>query len=175
MTDEELMVRVAAGDQEAFTVLYGRHRDTVAGHLWRLCGDAELTADAVSEAFVRVWRRARTFSEARGSFRAWLLTVAANALRTQYTRHREPTVPFPEGDLPDGDCPTDEDHVHAVALRAVWPRLSSDHREAISLRFFSGCSYDDIAAVQGVPAATARTRVFYGLKKLRSFLEVQAS
>ena len=175
MTDEELMVCVAAGDQDAFTVLYGRHRDAVAGHLWRLCGDAELTADAVSETFVRVWRRARTFSPDRGCFRPWLMTVAVNTLRTVWKRDHTPTFPLPEGDLPDGNATPDDRVIHAVALHAVWPRLSLEHREALSLRFFSGCSYEEIATVQRVPPATARTRVFYGLKKLRSLLEVDPS
>jgi RNA polymerase sigma factor (sigma-70 family) len=172
VTDEELMDRVVAGDQGAFTVLYGRYRETVADHLWRLCGDAELVADAVSETFIRVWRRARTFSVARGGFRPWLLTVAANTLRTLWKRERTPTTPLTDDNLPDGDARSDDQVVHALALRAVWPRLSLEHREALSLRFFSGFSYEEIATVQRVPAATARTRVFYGLKKLRSLLEV---
>ncbi len=127
MTDEELMVQVAAGDQGAFTVLHGRYRDAVAGHLWRLCGDAELTADAVSETFIRVWRRARTFSSSRGGFRPWLLTVASNTLRTVWKRERMPTTPLADVDLPDTEARSDDQVVQTLALRAVWPRTRPRH------------------------------------------------
>ncbi|MCU0613336.1 MAG: sigma-70 family RNA polymerase sigma factor [Candidatus Eisenbacteria bacterium] len=170
MTDEELMERVAHGDEHAFAELYVRYRDAVAAHLWRLCGDGELAADGLSETFVKVWRRARSFSAQRGTFRTWLLAIAANTIRTLWRRRGASWSSLDECHAAD-EGSTPDRWIETSSLRAVWPRLSPDHREALSLRYFTGFSYEEIATVQQVPPATVRTRVFYGLKKLRTLLE----
>ena len=171
MSDEELMDLVICGDETAFAELYNRHQKPVAAYLWRLCGDGELAADAVSETFVRVWRRAKSFRPQKGTFRTWLLTIAANSLRTLWRKQGRPMDSIPH-DLPDPSSETEEQRVGSVALRSVLHELSHEHKQAISLRFFSGLSYQEMAKLQKVPVATARTRVFYALKRLKRLLEV---
>lgn len=169
--DEELIIQVAEGDEDAFGILYERYKEMIAAHLWRLCGDAELTADAVSETFLRVWRSARSYSADKGAFKTWLLTIAANALRTLWRRQNTPTEPLPPAGLPDPSPPPDARGLASSVLRCVWDCLDLVHRQALSLRFFSELSYSEIAEIQCVPISTVRTRVFYGLRKLRTQLE----
>ncbi len=170
MKDEEIMELVARGDEIAFGGLYDKHKGTVSAHLWRLCGDPELTDEAVSETFVRVWRSARSFSTEKGSFKTWLMTVASNALRTLW-RKQKPMESLPNSDVPDPSPGPDDRSIASVILGGVWNDLSFEHRQALSLRFFSSFSYGEIGEVQNVPIATARTRVFYGLKRLKKLLE----
>ena len=171
VSDEELMKLVVRGDDSAFEQLYNRHKKPVAAYLWRLSGDPELTADAVSETFIRVWRRGKSFRPQKGTFRTWLLAIATNSLRTLWKKQGRvmDSVPY---ELSDTSGETEEERISAVALRSVLPQLSQEHKQAISLRFFSGCSYQEMAQLQKVPVATARTRVFYALKKLKRLLEV---
>lgn len=170
MSDEEMMQLVARGDEVAFTRLYDRHKEALAAHLWRQCGDPELTAEAVSETFVRVWRRAKSFCPEKGSFKAWILMVATNALRTLWRKQIRPGESIP-GNFPDTGGTTEDDRLATLAMKSVWHDLSQEHRQAVSLRFFSGLSYQEIARVQRVPIATARTRVFYALRRLKQLLE----
>jgi RNA polymerase sigma-70 factor (ECF subfamily) len=170
VSDEEMMQLIARRDEVAFRRLYDRHKETIAAHLWRQCGDPELTADAVSETFVRVWRRANSFCPGKGSFKAWILTVATNALRSLWRKQSSLGESVPEN-LPDTGGPTEDDRLAVLAMRSVWHDLSKEHREAVSLRFFSGLSYQEIARMQQVPIATARTRVFYALRRLKQLLE----
>jgi RNA polymerase sigma-70 factor (ECF subfamily) len=170
VSDEELMRMIAQGDEMAFTRLYDRHKEALAAHLWRQCGDPELTAEAVSETFVRVWRRAKTFRPDKGSFKVWILMVGTNALRTLWKKQTKPGESIQE-DFPDTTGRTEDDQIAALAMKSVWRDLRQEHRQAVSLRFFSGLSYQEIAEVQQVPIATARTRVFYALRRLRQLLE----
>ena len=170
MSDEEMMQLIARGDEAAFTKLYDRHKDALAAHLWRQCGDPELTAEAVSETFVRVWRRAKSFQPGKGSFKVWMMMVATNALRTLWRKQMRPGELIPE-QFPDPKGTSEDDRIAVLAMESVWRDLRQEHRQAVSLRFFSGMSYHEIAAIQRVPVSTARTRVFYALRRLRQLLE----
>jgi RNA polymerase sigma-70 factor (ECF subfamily) len=55
-------------------------------------------------------------------------------------------------------------------LRTLLGRLPLEQRAAILLRELEGLTSAEIAEVSGVPAATVRSRIFYGLKSLRAML-----
>jgi RNA polymerase sigma-70 factor (ECF subfamily) len=110
----------------------------------------------------------------RAAWPAWLFRVAHNAVVDHYRRRR---FPDPLGlivDRPD-DAPTLPDAVVRgeqlrdadVALRAIPGR----QRAAVYLRHYEGLPYEQVAAVLGVPEATARSLVFRGLKRVAAELD----
>ena len=80
--DGELLKRTAEGDHEAFEAFVDRHAGSVFRYLRHLAAHDQDAEDALQETFLGVWRSAGTF-QGRGSARAWLMTVARNALRRQ--------------------------------------------------------------------------------------------
>src|ERR671938_1935224 len=76
--DEELIRRVAEGDDRALSELYDRYSRPVYATGIRLLGDAHLAEELVQDAFTSVWRKAESFESERASFSTWLYRIARN-------------------------------------------------------------------------------------------------
>ena len=72
LTDGQLIARVAQGDRPAFEELYRRYARAVLALALRRLGDRGRAEDAAQEAFVAIWRSARTYDPARGRGAPWL-------------------------------------------------------------------------------------------------------
>src|SRR5262249_5497852 len=86
-SDEELMLRFAAGDAAAFDALYGRHRGGVFRYLLRQCQN-QATAE---ELFQDVWMNlvhARSRYQVQAKFATYLYTLAHNRLIDHFRRHK---------------------------------------------------------------------------------------
>ena len=96
-TDGQLIVRIARGDRDAFDELYGRYVRAVLGLALRRLGDRGRAEDATQDAFVAIWRSARTYDPARGRGGAWLYAVARNAITDGVRRAPEPGAELEDG------------------------------------------------------------------------------
>jgi RNA polymerase sigma-70 factor (ECF subfamily) len=174
VSDEKLMHRIAQNDHEAFGVLYERYRDMISAHLWRMCGNQELVADALSETFLRVWRSRRRFSPEKGSFRTWLFTIASNVLKSLWKKDHIDLSDQCPSELADPGAKHSDQNLASMILEGIWHELDETQRQALSLRYFADLGYEEIAEIMQIPISTARTRVFYGLRKLKRLLEEDA-
>jgi RNA polymerase sigma-70 factor (ECF subfamily) len=73
---EDLMSRVARGDQPAFEQLYRRVASPVLGIMRRVLRDSAQSEEVTQEVLVDVWRTASRFDESRGSAMSWVMTMA---------------------------------------------------------------------------------------------------
>src|SRR5215468_802613 len=97
MDEDQLVRRIAGGDQAAFDELYRRTAPWLAVRLRRRCGDDDLVAEVMQETFLAVWRAAAAFAGASvgGSAVGWLWTIAARRLVDALRRQaREARVPL---------------------------------------------------------------------------------
>lgn len=176
-TDEELFIRLQAGDVPALGVLFDRHCDGVFRMCVRLLGDTDAAADAVQEAFLRVLRYRRSWRE-RGSWRAWLHTVARNACidRLSARRSEEDALSRFSSEIQQvsrsesGGLP-DERVERLEAAIAVLPRT---RREALVLRRFHGFTYREIGIICDISESAARVRVHRALQDLRRFFGIES-
>jgi RNA polymerase sigma factor (sigma-70 family) len=108
---------------------------------------------------------------------AWIFRVSHNAVVDHYRRRRFGLLPADVVDRPD-DAPSLPDRViHDERMRATdeaLRRLPGRQRAAIYLRFYEDLPYETVGAAMGVPAATARSLVFRGLKQLAVALGEEA-
>lgn len=171
-TDGQLIVRVAGGDRRAFEELYARYRRAVLGLALRRIGDRGRAEDAAQDAFVAVWRSARTYDPDRGSGAPWLYTVARNAITDGLRR-----TPEPVGELADGPSgepgPPDEAEASWTAWRVhrALEVLPEHERPVIELAYWGGLSQSEIADRLGVPLGTVKTRTRSALTRLADALE----
>ena len=172
--DGTLMGRVAAGDQDAFAVVYARHAPPIMSFLAHSLGDRSTAEDLCQETFVRAWRAAPRF-RASAPLRPWLFRIARNLAHTEMRRRRlsrsgvlrlfarsKPSDQGPVADSPMGPT-SDLAAVLASAIAALSERL----RSAFVLVRMEGLSYDDAALLLDVPVGTVKSRASAAEVELR--------
>jgi RNA polymerase sigma-70 factor (ECF subfamily) len=153
--------------------LYARHGGAVLAYLRRLGAAHHDAEDVVQETMVRAWRHAATLDTASDAVRGWLFTVARHVLIDRL-RVRSAA---PAGMEPPGAETAQSDHQSLIVERVVMldalARLSPEHRTAVVEVYYRGRTVDSVAAALGVPAGTVKSRLHYGLRKLREMLETE--
>jgi RNA polymerase sigma-70 factor (ECF subfamily) len=174
--DSLLARRIRSGDREALGELYDRYASVAMATALRVVADREQAEDLVHDTFVAVWQKIDRFDPARGSLRAWLLTIVRNR-SIDRLRARRPTLDVNEADeqslLRTGANPTWEAAIarrSAAELRLALADLPAEQRQAIELAYFGGNTYREIAVLTNVPLGTANGRLRLALAKLREAL-----
>ena len=171
---DTLLAAVARGEHAALRAVYDREGKRLFGVAMAILRDRPAAADAVQDAFLRVWQRAGQFDPARGEGRAWLSTVVRNAaLDLARARGREQ----PTGDPALGDQSVEPEAIERLAesedgarLRHCLGLLDEKNRRFIILAFVHGMSHAQIAAKLNLPLGSVKTWIRRGLLTLRDCL-----
>ena len=173
LPDEALIGRIANADQLAMRMLFARHRVAIYRWLVRLVGEEGLAEDLLSDVFLDVWRKARSF-EGRSSVSTWLLAIArhkalsARRRRTQLERAiaLDDELAWTMADPADNPELLLEQKDREELVRRSLARLSPEHGEVIDLTYYHGKSIKEIAEIVGINEATVKSRTFYARKRL---------
>ncbi len=172
LTDGELLERVGVGDRTAFEELYRRYARAVLGLALRRLGDRGRAEDAAQDAFVAIWKSARTYDPRRGSGAPWLYAVARNAITDGLRRTPEPTMELSDGPTGEpGPADRAETSWTAWQVHRALEVLPSHERPVIELAYWRGLSQSEIADTLGIPLGTVKTRTRSALARLADALE----
>jgi RNA polymerase sigma-70 factor (ECF subfamily) len=152
--DAELIRRVAAGDEEAFRLLYGRHTGAVYSTLLRLVGRTTEASDLMQEAWLRAVRHLALF-RGQSAFRTWLTGIALNCYREWRRKHTREVVGTDADIRPSPATWGDE----LAAINQVLSQLPYEHREAIVLHDIEGFTHEEIAAALEIEPGTSKSRL----------------
>jgi RNA polymerase sigma-70 factor (ECF subfamily) len=150
--------------------LYAAHGRALLTYVERLGAGHHDAEEVVQETMVRAWRNAELLDPATGSIRAWLFTVARHILIDRM-RVRVATpmgAPPPDAESAEGDH--QEMVVERISLLNALARLSAEQREAVVEVYYRGRTVEGIARSLGIPSATIRSRLYYGLRRLRRIM-----
>ena len=174
-SDADLLAAHVAGDPDAFTVLLTRHQDrlwAVARAMMRNHDDA---ADALQDAYLRVFRRAGTF-RGEALVTTWLHRIVVNACLDRLRRIKVRRAdPLPDGlgeDVPEVDDLERREESRRVLL--ALGQLTSDQRAALVLVDMEGYSVDEAAAILRCPPGTVKSRCARGRARLVPLLGPEA-
>ena len=171
---ERLLALVARADQDAFETLYDRLSGPAYGLVRKVLRDPAQSEEVTQEVMLEVWRAASRFDPARGSATTWALTIAhrravdrvrsesASAEREQ----RSAAFPFSVDDVAE----TVEASMDAEQVRRCLEGLTELQREAITLAYYGGFTYPQVAAKLELALGTVKTRIRDGLMRLGNCL-----
>jgi RNA polymerase sigma-70 factor (ECF subfamily) len=178
----DLLARVAAGDDDAFTDLVAAHQDRLLRLCERLLGDVEEARDAAQEVFLKAYRKAASFRP-QGQVYTWLYRVATNHCLNRLRRRR--LVRFLQWEAPeDREVPAFDppdgapDPAAVLEARRRWQatrkaigRLPAGQRAVLVLARFEGLSYRQIAEVLGITEGAVESRLFRAMRRLETAQE----
>ncbi len=167
---QDLVKLASEGDREAFARLASSNIDRLYAIARRILQDPDRAQDAVQSTLLGAWRDLPSLREAT-RFEAWLNRLLVRACYDEARRHRafvanvsvlsiEPSEADKSGWLADRD-----------ELEQVFGQLSVEHRAVVVLHFYVGLPLTAVADALAIPEGTARSRLHYALRQLRSALE----
>ena len=167
--DLDLQLRLRAGDAEALTLVFERHRDDVFALCWRLAG-ATSADDLLQETFLRVWLyRASLTGQAK--FSTWLYTVARNVCTDHLRRCARDRSLSDDASIDARAGGATNPHgraEHTLLLRKLVATLAPDAREALVLSRFHGLTYREIGEICGCSEGAVKVRIYRAMERLRS-------
>ena len=161
----------ASGSEQSFSELLELYSDRCYGYFYRLSGNRTISEDLLSQLFVKLVTKIRTFKG--GSFDGWVFKIAANIFR-DYLRAKGRQKKLFERQKEEFDDPKatfrKDDDERIDQLQVELNKLDADTKEAIMLRYYSDLSFKEIAGIRKEPIGTTLSKVHRGLKRLKELL-----
>jgi len=184
-SDEELMTRVAKGDEYAFQILVERHQRSVLNLIYRFIGDPTKSQDLAQEVFLRVWQAARSY-EPKAKFTTWLYRIAANlCLNELKSSRRKRWLRFFHADTEEqavgeedfsNGSPSPEDLLLAREqsrqITSALQSLPENQRMVLILKRYDDLSYEEIARILNCSVSAVESLLVRAKKNLQEKLKI---
>jgi RNA polymerase sigma-70 factor (ECF subfamily) len=174
---ELVLADVAKGDHAAFGAVYDQTAPAVLGTVRRVLRDPAQSEEVMQEVLLEVWRTAARFDPSVGSASAWIMTLAHRRAVDRVRSEQRAAA----RELRAATATIDYDEVSDAALttleqervRRCLGGLTDLQRESVTLAYYGGHSYREVAQLLGVAVGTVKTRMRDGLIRLRDCLGVE--
>ncbi len=178
LSDEELMVRLQAGQSDALAVLFDRYRKLVLSVALKIVRDPGEAEDVTQTVFLDVFRAVAQFDPRKGNTKVWLMQYAYHRAINR-RKHLEGRKFYRNSDLEEGVEPRPKEARAILGLsvpetkalvRQSMKALSDPQKRVIELACYGGLSMREIAERTGDTFVNVRHHYYRGLQKLRSFI-----
>ncbi|MEM7326224.1 MAG: sigma-70 family RNA polymerase sigma factor [Actinomycetota bacterium] len=177
---ETTLGRVAAGDEQAFARFYDLTSSVVFGVALRVLGNQAMAEEVTQEVFVELWRIAPRYDRSKGSPQAWAATVAhrravdrvrseqASRSRDAAERSKRRAAEEPGVDAVGDVVVT---RIDQERVSAALDQLPEPQRVAVTMAYYGGHTYRQVADLLHEPEGTIKSRIRDGLTRLRQLMD----
>jgi RNA polymerase sigma-70 factor, ECF subfamily len=175
---DALLRAVARGDEHAFGQLYDIVAPRVYGLARRILRDPAIAEEVAQEALVEVWRLAARYDPSRGSATSWIFTITHRRAVDRVRSEQASTDRVRRLAASSVESPYDEvveqatAHLEQEQVRKCLQALTDLQREAVTLAYYGGYTYREVAELLSTALPTIKTRMRDGLIRLRDCLGV---
>jgi RNA polymerase sigma-70 factor (ECF subfamily) len=170
--ESELLSRLRAGDDDAYSTIFREHYPALVISATRLLGERAHAEEIAQDVLLELWRRRSTL-ELTGPVRAYLHSAtrnrALNRLRQGRTAQRGEVYVKGPSESPAADARVISGELAVAVARAI-ASLSEPQREVFDMSRTRGLTYNEIAAVLGISVKSVEARMGRALKQLREQL-----
>jgi RNA polymerase sigma-70 factor, ECF subfamily len=172
-----LLGRVARGDQDAFEAVCQHVAAPVFGTVRGVVRDPCQSEEVAQEVLVEIWRAASRFDAGKGSAMAWVAMIAhrraVDRVRAEQRSAERELRAASHAVAYDDVVETAEANLDRERVRRCLGSLTDLQRESVTLAYYGGYTYRQVAGLLGVAAGTVSTRMRDGLIRLRDCLEAR--
>ncbi|WP_344976897.1 ECF RNA polymerase sigma factor SigK [Salinactinospora qingdaonensis] len=175
----ELLTQVARGDERAFEDIYDRISPAVYGLIRRILRDPAQSQEVAQEVLVEVWRSACRYDEHRGSAHAWIMTLAhrraVDRVRSEQAESDRQARAAASANATPYDQVSEEatSRLESERVQRCLQTLTELQRQSVTLAYYGGHTYREVAKLLSAPLGTVKTRMRDGLIRLRDCLGVE--
>lgn len=170
MDDDLLLRKAKKGDATAIDSLLRTHYDTVRAVCHRIVVNKSDAEDATQIALISIVRALPQF-DGRSKFSTWVYRIATNAALDEVRRIGRRPIPTDKEAVYDTATSDGTSAVDAhIDVSGALAQLPEEYRTTIVLRHVADLDYEEIAAIQGVPVGTVRSRLARGRAQLAEIL-----
>jgi RNA polymerase sigma-70 factor (ECF subfamily) len=173
-SDADLLLAVAGRDRGAFVALFERYAGRVKAYVMRAGATAADADEIAQDVMVAIWRSAGTFDPGRAAASTWIFAIARNRridlIRRAVRAGPDPLDPLLRPDpAPDGYVALSAAEREA-RLRDALAGLAVEQRRVLVAAFYDGLSHGEIAARDGLPLGTVKSRIRLAFRHLHAIL-----
>lgn len=170
-------LRYRGGEQAAFDEVVSEYTGPAYAAAVQILRDPALAEEAVQDAFVRLWQRAKQFEPGKGAERGWIMAIVRNQA-IDVLRKRARTFERSIDEAPSVYALRDPDDVWQSVLEGLTGEqvlraireLPAEQQEVVVRAYYEGKKLVDVARELEIPEGTARSRLRLALAKLRDTL-----
>ncbi len=168
LSDEALMLHYqASADSDSFEQLFKRYESKVYGYLRARVRDQAMCDDILQSTFLKLHRFKHRYN-AKYPFAAWLFTICRNSMIDHL--RKQATHSYSQLDTMEGPIDTSEPPMSNESPEFL-NELPDRYKQAVSLRYVSDWSFDEIARELGTTSENARKLISRGIQKLKVVLK----
>ncbi|WP_437224912.1 RNA polymerase sigma factor [Planctomicrobium sp. SH661] len=179
MSDDELMIRLQAGEDQVFSQIVDRYQAMLIGFFMRNTRDLQLSEDLAQETLLKVYNQAWDYLPL-GRFRGWMFRIGRNLLIDDVRRRSNDALVRTISQ----NSAEEQDAMNRMAGEVVPPEqkmeqseftqmiddilaeIPEDQRQTFTLHYYSDLSLQEVAEITEVSPATAKSRLRLAKEKL---------
>lgn len=183
--DQQLLDQLVAREHEALGVAYDRYGKPLFSLCHKMLGNQRECEEVIQDVFLALWKNAATLDLSRSKLFTWLVAIMRNRSidRLRARQRRIPAATEAQQEPNESKEPASErTALHALfqkeraeELRTAVDTLPSEQQRAIEMAFFWGMTHQEIAENLGESLGTIKSRIRYGLQKLRGLVNEEVA
>tara|TARA_B100000212_G_scaffold252902_1_gene193688 strand:+ start:91 stop:675 length:585 start_codon:yes stop_codon:yes gene_type:complete len=181
-SDEQLISRFQAGDENAYVELVNRFKDKLTNFVYYFLKDEELSEDIVQDTFIKLYEK-KNYYRPVAKFSTWIYTIARNLANTELRKKNRAKIMYlsqikydnKNHELRSKDqslISMIENEYLLDELNSAIDRLPDNYKTAIILRDIQGLNYEEISKIVGVPLGTIKSRINRARLQLQEDLKI---
>jgi RNA polymerase sigma-70 factor (ECF subfamily) len=168
------LAEIQEQNEDALSQFYDLTINRVYGMALRITGKAEEAEEVVSDVYLQVWEQADKYQVEKGSIMAWLLTICRSRAIDRIRKRQQSSPEISESECSElmGFVSSPEyllsNTQQNSSINQALQKLSSVQRQLLSLAFFRGLTYQEIADFIDMPLGTVKSHIRRSLIELKT-------